>query len=25
VSGSCECQAGLTCQQPDAGGAGVCR
>ena len=25
VSGGCECQAGLSCQQPDAGGAGVCR
>jgi hypothetical protein len=25
VAGSCECQAGLSCQQPDAGGAGVCR
>ena len=24
VAGSCECQAGLSCQQPDAGGAGVC-
>jgi hypothetical protein len=25
VAGSCLCQAGLTCQAPDAGGAGVCR
>ncbi len=25
VSGGCECQAGLVCQQPDGGGAGVCR
>jgi len=25
VVGSCACQAGLSCQQPDAGGAGVCR
>ncbi len=24
VAGGCACQAGLTCQQPDAGGAGVC-
>jgi hypothetical protein len=23
--GGCECQAGLVCQQPDAGGAGICR
>jgi hypothetical protein len=25
VVGGCECQAGLVCQQPDAGGAGTCR
>jgi hypothetical protein len=25
VAGGCECQGGLVCQQPDAGGAGVCR
>ena len=25
IAGGCECQAGLVCQEPDAGGAGVCR